>query len=135
MMKVGMKEIKTNYSLDFEKIKLQLYYESNGRPTYVLHFDWQNSEFVITKVDFISEDDYKEIKSKKPNQRKSKSKKLNIKEFCEEVAKNSNNSIEVVFYKISKADVRCSNCNYKWEISTDYLLDRYYCPKCNKNKK
>lgn len=128
-------EIKTNYSLDFEKIKLQLYYESNGRPTYVLHFDWQNSEFVITKVDFISEDDYKETKSKKPNQLKSKAKKLNIKEFCEEVAKNSNNSIEVVFYNISKADVRCLNCNYKWEISTDYLLDKYYCPKCNKNKK
>ena len=195
-------EIKTNYSLDFEKIKLQLYYESNGRTTYVLHFDWKCSEFIITKVDFIDEEEYKEKKSKeriekntklfqqkidnqdilvleyinsyypiklkckkcnyewetnyrsilnspicpncstneekklvrKRNRLRLKSKKLSIEEFCEGVAKNSNNSIKVEFYNISKAKVRCLNCDHNWEISTDYLLESYSCPKCTKKK-
>lgn len=119
-------EIKTNYSLDFEKIKLQLYYESNGRPTYVLHFDWKNSEFVITKVDFISEDDYKEKKSKERIEK-------NTKLFQQKIV---NQDIMVLEYINSLYPVRlkCKKCNHEWESNYRTILNNPICPNCSPKK-
>ena len=119
-------EIKTNYSLDFEKIKLQLYYESNCRQTYVLHFDWKNSEFVITKVDFISEDDYKEKKSKERIEK-------NTKLFQQKIV---NQDIMVLEYINSFYPVRlkCKKCNHEWESNYRTILNNPICPNCSPKK-
>ena len=119
-------EIKTNYSLDFEKIKLQLYYESNDRPTYVLHFDWKNSEFIITKVDFISEDNYKEKKSKERIEK-------NTKLFQQKIV---NQDIIVLEYINSFYPVRlkCKKCNHEWESNYRTILNNPICPNCSPKK-
>ena len=119
-------EIKTNYSLDFEKIKLQLYYESNGRPTYVLHFDWKNSEFVITKVDFISEDDYKEKKSKDRIEK-------NTKLFQQKIVNQDIIVLEYInsFYPVK---LKCKKCEHEWESNYRTILNNPICPNCSPKK-
>ncbi len=53
-------EIKT-YSLKMEKMKYQLYYESNGRNCYVMTIDWDRTHkkitFIISKVNFKLKED------------------------------------------------------------------------------
>ena len=119
-------EIKTNYSLDFEKIKLQLYYESNCRQTYVLHFDWKNSEFVITKVDFISEDDYKEKKSKERIEK-------NTKLFQQKIVNQDIMVLEYIntFYPVR---LKCKKCNHEWESNYRTILNNPICPNCSPKK-
>ncbi len=53
-------EIKMGNKVDFEKIKIQLFLESNNRSVYVLSMDWSKLEFVITKIKFINEEENKE---------------------------------------------------------------------------
>ena len=80
-------EIKT-YSFKMEKMKYQLYYESNGRNCYVMNIDWGKSPkeltFTISKVNFKLKED-KNTK-KEINQNKNKDSNLIL---TEEIYKNS----------------------------------------------
>lgn len=119
-------EIKTNYHLDFEKIKLQLFYESNNRPTYVLNLDWDKLEFVITKVEFISEIDFIEDK------RNEKIKK-STKQFQQKIP---NKDIVVLEYINSSCPVQleCNVCGNKWNSNYKKILDNPVCPVCCPSK-
>lgn len=119
-------EIKTGYRLDFEKIKLQLYYESKNRPVYVLHLDWDKLEFIISKVDFIDELDFLEIKrndkikkSTKQFQRKLPNKDLVVLEYI-----NSNCPVKL----------KCLKCNNEWSCSYKKILNNPVCPICSTEK-
>lgn len=119
-------EIKTNYHLDFEKIKLQLFYESNNRPTYVLNLDWDKLEFVITKVEFVSEMDF--IKDKR-NEKIKKS----TKQFQQKIP---NKDIVVLEYINSSFPVQleCNVCGNKWNSNYKKILDNPVCPVCCPSK-
>ena len=119
-------EIKTNHHLDLEKIKLQLFYESKNRPTYVLHLDWDNFEFIITKVEFVDEFNYYE--SKKEDKIK-KSTKL----FSQKIP---NKDIIVLEYINSSYPVqlKCKKCNYEWSSNYKKILENPVCPVCFPNK-
>ena len=115
-------EIKTGYDLDFEKIKLQLYYEAKNRPIYVLNFDWDKSEFIITEVEFIDEFSFYENKRKE--------KILNsTKDFQKKIP---NKDIVVLEYVNSSCPVRlkCKVCNHEWNSNYKKILDNPVCPNC-----
>ena len=65
-------EIKTNYNLNIDQFKEQLYYESNGRTCYILQIDWFNIKkginFIISKVElFESKKDSNNLLKRKNN--------------------------------------------------------------------
>lgn len=115
-------EIKTGNNLDFEKIKLQLYCESNNRPVYVLHFDWNELKFIITKIDFIDELDYFKIKRKDDI-------KKSTKKFQQRLP---NNDLLVLEYINSNYPVKlkCLKCNNEWSCNYNKILCNPICPKC-----
>ncbi len=115
-------EIKMGHNLDFDNIKIQLYYESNNRPTYVLHFDWEKKIFIITKVDFISEEEYREEKNNKKI-------KKSTKQFQKKI---NNKSVKVIEYVNSEQPVKlkCLNCNYEWISKYNKIKNCQLCPKC-----
>lgn len=119
-------EIKTGYHLDFEKIKIQLYYESNDRPVYVLHLDWDKLVFIISKVEFVDELDYLE---EKRNEKIKKS----TKQFQQRIP---NKDIEVLEYINSTCPVKlkCLKCNNEWSSSYKKILDNPVCPSCSPKK-
>ncbi|MFV5897064.1 MULTISPECIES: zinc-ribbon domain-containing protein [unclassified Bacillus cereus group] len=55
--------------------------------------------------------------------------------YKQKVINRSNNTIEVLNYISSKEKVtaKCKSCGYEWEIRSDHLLARPYCPLCRKN--
>lgn len=119
-------EIKTNHHLDFEKIKLQLFYESKNRPTYVLYLDWSKLEFIIIKVDFIDEFGFYDNKRKEKIQ---KSTKL----FNQKIP---NKDLIVLEYINSSCPVhlKCNNCNHEWSSNYKKILKNPVCPICSPNK-
>ena len=151
-------EIKTNYSLNIEQFKEQLYYESNGRDCYILQIDWfdikNGIKFIISKVElFEKEENFRDlIKRKNDFQRKINND--NIKQHVIRVEKNiedipdkekqkyikyamkilekSNGKIGALTYTNSKENVEalCLECGYKWKIRADHLLERCKCPNC-----
>lgn len=85
---------------------------------------------------------------KKSNQHKSnKIKTVPIKQLNEDnkmhraeaygnkVLKKSSNTIDIFNYISSKEKVtaKCKTCGHTWEIRSDHLLSRPYCPMCRKN--
>ncbi len=119
-------EIKTSHHLDFEKIKLQLFYESKNRPTYILHLDWDKLEFVVTKVEFVDEFSFCE------NKRRDKIKK-STKLFSRKIP---NKDIIVLEYINSSYPVqlKCNKCNHEWSSNYKKILDNPVCPVCSPNK-
>jgi hypothetical protein len=54
--------------------------------------------------------------------------------YKQKVIKRSDNTIHVLNYVSSKEKVtaKCKSCEYKWEIRSDHLLSKPYCPLCRK---
>ncbi|WHZ60031.1 excinuclease ABC subunit C [Metabacillus hrfriensis] len=54
--------------------------------------------------------------------------------FKQNVLIKSNNNVDVLNYVSSreKAIAHCKSCGHKWEIRSDHLLARPYCPLCRK---
>jgi hypothetical protein len=82
-------------------------------------------------------------KRKKPQIRKTKMlvDKSDLKEnnkvkraeaYKEKVLLRSGNNVNVLNYVSSREKVtaQCTNCSYKWEIRSDHLLRKPYCPSC-----
>ena len=115
-------EIKTGHHLDFEKIKLQLFYEAHDRPVYVLHLDWDKLEIIITKVYFIDEQEFLEIK------RNNKIRE-NTKRFQQKL---QNKNLVVLEYINSKFPIKlkCVNCNNVWSCNAKKILNNPVCPNC-----
>lgn len=63
---------------------------------------------------------------------KIKSHKKRIERYQLKVRERSNNTITVLNYVSSKENVlaKCNRCGYEWEIRSDHLLARAYCPSC-----
>jgi len=116
-------EIKTYSYLNLDRLKYQLYYESNGRNCYLLHMNWANNrksiEFIISKVSFIDEIEKNKIITEQ--YRKEFQKKIECKD------------IKVIEYKNSKSPVKlkCINCDNEW--NSTYLSAKKIkeCPFCN----
>lgn len=115
-------EIKTGNNLNFDKIKLQLFYESNQRPVYVLHMDWYKLQLIISKVEFISSEEYEKIKyenkvrkSTRNFQRKIGYKNIKVIEYI-----NSNTNIKL----------KCKNCGLEWTTNYKRIRKELTCPSC-----
>lgn len=115
-------EIKTNYNLNIEQFKEQLYYESNGRDCYLLQIDWFNLKkgikFIISKVKlFESEKSSNGVLERKNNFQ----------------AKIINDKIIVMEYENYDSDVKvkCSKCNKEWNTSCRCIISKPYCPNCD----
>ncbi|MFT9599176.1 MAG: excinuclease ABC subunit C, partial [Mesobacillus sp.] len=54
--------------------------------------------------------------------------------YKDKVAVKSDNAVKVIYYVSSREKVtaQCTMCGYKWEIRSDHLLRRPYCPSCRK---
>ena len=54
--------------------------------------------------------------------------------YKDKVAGKSYNAVKVISYVSSREKVtaQCTRCGYKWEIRSDHLLRRPYCPPCRK---
>ncbi|WP_394542160.1 excinuclease ABC subunit C [Priestia aryabhattai] len=54
--------------------------------------------------------------------------------YKQKVLKRSEDTIEILKYVSSRENViaQCIVCKYKWEIRSDHLLHRPYCPSCRK---
>lgn len=115
-------EIKTTINLNFDKFKNQLYFQSKGRNTYVLHLDWFSEKINIYQINFIS-NEQKKIEMKEKNILKRK----NIFQ-----SKIRNKDIEVINYikKTNKIKFKCKKCNYTWEIFNSEFERHPFCPKC-----
>lgn len=126
-------EIKT-YSFKMEKMKYQLYYESNGRNCYVMNIDWGKSPkeltFTISKVNFKLKED-KNTK-KEINQNKNKDSNLILTE------ENYKNSIRCKYIEFVEFDERikmlvklhCKKCNATWLTTYQNGLEIRKCPFC-----
>lgn len=116
-------EIKTGSNLDIGQYKEQLYYESNGRTCYILQIDWHNIKngitFIISKVELFE--------TEKSNRNLSE----RIKNFQSKI---NNDNIIVVEYKNYKSQVKlkCSKCNQEWYTSYTSIINKPYCPYCDK---
>lgn len=118
-------EIKTNYNLNIDQFKEQLYYESNGRNCYILQIDWFNIKkgitFIISKVElFELEKSYDNLLERKNNFQ----------------SKINNDNIVVIEYKNYESDVKvkCSKCNKEWYTSSRSIIRKPYCPSCDENQ-
>lgn len=121
-------EIKTGTNLDIEKHKMQLYYESNNRETYILQIDWhhpKNLKFIITKVFFINKEEYEEIKQQEKIKKSTNSFQNKIR----------NKDIRVIEYINSSKPlkVQCKKCGYTWSTYRNILLNNQFCINCNPN--
>ncbi len=118
-------EIKTNYNLNIEQFKEQLYYESNGRTCYILQIDWWNIKkgitFIISKVELFETE-------KSDNNLLERKKNLQ--------SKINNDNIVVIEYKNYKSNIKlkCSKCNQEWYTSYYSIINKPYCPNCDKNQ-
>lgn len=115
-------EIKTGNNLDFDKIKLQLFYESNQRPVYVLHMDWYKLQLIISKVEFISSEEYEKIKY---NNKIMKS----TREFQRKIGYKN---IKVIEYINSNTDIKlkCKKCGLEWITNYKQIRKEPTCPCC-----
>lgn len=54
--------------------------------------------------------------------------------YKQKVLLKSDNAVKVLNYVSSREKVtaQCTNCGYEWEIRSDHLLRRPYCPSCRK---
>ncbi|PGT19298.1 excinuclease ABC subunit C [Bacillus cereus] len=70
----------------------------------------------------------------KSSEPKVESKVKRAENYKQKVIIKSNNTIEVLKYVSSKEKVtaQCKSCGYEWEIRSDHLLARPYCPLCRK---
>ena len=70
----------------------------------------------------------------KPTEDKVDSKVKRAEAFKQKILIKSNNNVVVLNYVSSreKATVHCTCCGHKWEIRSDHLLARPYCPLCRK---
>ncbi|MGJ7912621.1 excinuclease ABC subunit C [Neobacillus sp. LXY-1] len=70
----------------------------------------------------------------KPSEDKVDSKVKRAETFKQKVLIKSNNNVDVLNYVSSreKATAHCTSCGHKWEIRSDHLLARPYCPLCRK---
>ncbi len=119
-------EIKT-YSFKLEKMKYQLYYESNGRNCYVLTMNWSSSsksvKFIISQITF------KAKKSLKNNKENIKAKKKPIRIDYNE--KTNCRTIEIIYdYKNGLVKVQCAKCSKKWDTTYSYSKQMKECPFC-----
>ena len=117
-------EIKTNFNLEIDQFKEQLYYESNGRSCYILQIDWQNKKdeiiFIISEIDFsISENNYNLLGRMNNFQNKI-----------------NNDNIAVIKYNgyASNVKLKCSKCNQEWCTSCNSIIRKPYCPNCDSEK-
>lgn len=116
-------EIKTNYNLNIDPFKEQLYYESNGRTCYILQIDWHNIKngitFIISKVELFE------------TEKSDRNLSERIKNFQSKI---NNDNIVVVEYQNykSKVKLKCSKCNQEWYTSYTSIINKPYCPYCDK---
>ncbi|MDQ0975998.1 hypothetical protein QFZ31_005876 [Neobacillus niacini] len=101
----------------------------------------QNNEFVEKLLTKKLSKIRKRKKSKatkkvidKPSEDKVDNKVKRAEAYKQKVLKKSDNTIEVLNYVSSREKVtaQCMSCGYKWEIRSDHLLERPYCPSCRK---
>ncbi|WP_018782178.1 hypothetical protein [Bacillus sp. 95MFCvi2.1] len=71
----------------------------------------------------------------KSSEPKVESKVKRVEAYKQKVINRSNNTIEALNYVSSKEKVtaKCKSCGHEWEIRSDHLLARPYCPLCRKN--
>lgn len=146
-------EMKTyDISTDDKKLAEQLYYQSDGRPIYILSVEWFNDgvDFVILKVASLKATEKKikpliyqsKEKNKVARQRAPKVKmplteeqkrELRLERYKKRVAEKSAGSIKILKYIDSRSDTAavCLQCGYKWAARSDKIADRG-CPNCRK---
>ncbi|MGG1398963.1 excinuclease ABC subunit C [Bacillus salipaludis] len=76
----------------------------------------------------------KKVAVDKPSKPKVDNKVTRAEAFKQKVLMKSDNTIEVLNYISSreKVSVQCTSCGHNWEIRSDHLLERPYCPLCRK---
>lgn len=115
-------EIKS-FKMNLNKIKYQLYYQSNNRKIYVLEMHWSKNEltFIIYKAE--NKTDNTSIHNNKDTELNRFQEKLNLKSNGKLLAVNYNGVNE-------ELSVGCVDCGEVWKIRADVLLRRPYCPRC-----
>lgn len=149
-------EMKTyGVSTDDKKIAGQLYYQSDGRPIYILSVEWFDDgvDFVVLEVTDLKATEKKmkpliyqaEKKIKTSPQRaprvekvpltEEQKRELRLERYKKRVAERSNGSIKILEYTDSRSDTtaRCLLCGHKWTARSDKIVDRG-CPKCRKHR-
>lgn len=116
-------EIKTNWTMNIDNIKEQLYYESNGRECYLLQTDWSLMpgclKFVISKVTFSI-----------GGSKRSRSLESRWKEFQNKI-KNENIVVTRYVNSNTKVNLKCKLCEHEWETSYLMIIKNPVCPFCN----
>ena len=124
-------EIKT-YSFKMEKMKYQLYYESNGRDCYVMNINWDKAPkeltFTISKVNFKLKED--KTTKKEVNEKKDNDIILTEKDY--------KNGIRCKYIEFVGFDERikmlvklhCKKCNERWITTYKNGLEIRKCPFC-----
>lgn len=144
--KKSVLEIKTFPFINIEKMKYQLYYESNGRNCYVMNTKWDRHHkqliFVISKVDFyLKEDKNAKKKNEILNQ---KEQTFNIEEILTLNKKDYKKRMKCKYIEFIGFDERlkmlvnlhCKKCDKVWRTTYQYMLEIKECPFCKgKTKK
>lgn len=119
-------EIKT-YSCEPERCAEQLFYEANGRETYLLGMEWNDDNIPSVKLVIKR---VKTYPGEKPNVRRDKA----IQSLSDTLEKEK---IEIVFYEDSHSPVkvRCKECGSEWEETYPRIRSgKCVCPKCHPDR-
>lgn len=87
----------------------------------------------ISKVRKTTKSRTQKVKPKESTEElKIKTHENRVEKYNLKVSERSNNTITVLNYVSSKENVlaKCNRCDYEWEIRSDHLLARAYCPSC-----
>lgn len=130
-------EIKS-YGFKMEKMKYQLYYESNNRKCYVMNIDWskapQKLTFIISHINFNLKDSIRKSANIQNIKKNKVSSKIDTKQKYE-------NNMKCKYLKLVEfggllnngVKLQCNKCNRKWNTTYSEGLNIKKCPFCAKN--
>lgn len=129
-----------------DRIKYQLYFQSNGRDIYILSLNWNKMRsgyvvFEISKIVSYIKDEDEPIKKRNILIKTEKEKEifnfikndLKYQEYIKKITKKSNGKLYPLNHQKDNEVVKimCLECGNVWEINKSILNKKCYCPKCN----
>lgn len=129
-------EIKTYGTHNLDKLKYQLYYESNNRDCYIMNIDWsklpKKITFIISKVDLkLKNITHKQVVMSKDDSKKKLEQEYKNNMKCDyvELLDYSNLSSRYSLVKL-----HCKKCNEIWNATYEKGLEMKECPFCQSSK-
>lgn len=130
-------EIKT-YSFKMEKMKYQLYYESNGRKCYVMNIDWSNMSkklvFIISEIEFTLKESRNNNSTEKKQKKENKPIIFTKSEYKNNMKCDYLDIVEYGGLLENFVKLECKNCHQKWDTTYMYGLKIKKCPFCEEKE-